>query len=236
MTQLHGRVGLLIPSSNTTMEHEFSRWLPLSYALHSSRMPIEPEVTEASLIKMADASVDSARLLADCQVDLILYGCTSGSFIKGQGFDKEVEDKIYKATAIRTISTSGCVLEALRHTGASRVAVYTPYIDEINQRALAFLQANGFQVTALYGMGLIDNIDIGKVEPAAVRRMVLENDHLGADVIFLSCTNLRTFEVISPLSKALGIPVISSNQASLWGALGRLGWEGSLDLFVFNSR
>jgi len=228
------RLGLLIPSSNTTMEYEFSRWLPSSVTMHTSRMPIAAEVTEESLIEMAGASVDSARLLADCRVDLILYGCTSGSFVKGKGFDEKVEEDIGRATGIPAISTSGCVLDALKHTEARRVAVYTPYIDEINQRARVFLQDNGFEVTALYGLGLIDNIAVGQIDPAGVFKMVFENDRHGASVAFISCTNLRTFEVITPLSKVLGIPVITSNQASLWGALRALGWEGSFD-FIFPS-
>ena len=195
------RLGLLIPSSNTTMEYEFSGWLPSSVTMHTSRMPIAAEVTEESLIEMAGASVGSARLLADCRVDVILYGCTSGSFVKGKGFDEKVEEDIHRATGIPTVSTSGCVLDALKHTGARRVAVYTPYIDEINQRARVFLQDNGFEVTALYGLGLVDNIAVGQIDPAEVFKMVFGNDRCGASVVFISCTNLRTFEIVTPLQR-----------------------------------
>jgi maleate isomerase len=188
-------------------------------------MPIASDVTEESLIEMASASVDSACLLADCGVDAILYGCTSGSFIKGIGFDKKVEEDIRAATGIRTVSTSGCVLDALRRAGAARVAVYTPYIEEVNERARTFLEDNGFEVTSLCGLGLIDNIAVGEISPAEVFKMVFEDDRGGADLVFVSCTNLRTFEIIAPLSEVLGIPVVTSNQASLHGALRALGWE-----------
>lgn len=201
------------------------RWMPPGVSIHTSRMPIASEVTEQSLIEMASASVDSARLLADCGVDLILYGCTSGSFIKGMGFDEKVEEDIRAATGIRTVSTSSCVLDALRRTDATRMAVYTPYIDEVNERARGFLEDNGFEVTTLFGLGLIDNTAVGRISPADVFKMVFENDRGGADLVFISCTNLRTLEIIAPLSKVLGIPVVTSNQASMEGALRALRRE-----------
>lgn len=230
MTAQRKRLGLLVPSSNTSMEYEFARYMPRGVTLHTSRMPIAPEVTESSLLAMSAASVDHARLLADCRADVILYGCTSGSFIKGKGFDARIAQDIEQATGIRATSTSHCVLEALSHVGVKKLAVYTPYIEEVNRRAQTFLQDNGFEVTALYGMGLLDNLDIGRVEPGDILKMVLDHDRCSAEAVFISCTNLRTIEIIAPLSRVLGIPVISSNQASLWGALRLLGRGEAFDL------
>jgi maleate isomerase len=223
VTNVRRRLGVLIPSSNTVVEDEFARYLPSGITLHVSRMPISADVTVKSLLEMAAASVASARLLTDCRPDLILYACTSGSFVKGKAFYEQVEEDIYSATGIPTLSTSRCILEALQESNSKKVAVYTPYVDEVNSRARAFLEAHGFEVTGLYGMGLVDNLSVGDVEPAEVFRFVFEQDRRGADAAIISCTNLRTLDVIEPLEKVLGAPVVSSNQASLAGVLRHLG-------------
>jgi maleate isomerase len=44
-----------------------------------------------------------------------------------------------------------------------------------------------------------------------------------ADALFISCTNLPTYDVIPQLEAELRIPVISANQVTMWAALRRLG-------------
>lgn len=230
------RLGLLIPSSNTTMEPEVSSILPPSITLHTSRMPITPDVTSDGLIKMVEASTNSAKLLADCRSDLILYGCTSGSFLLGGQFHGKVEERIQAATGIPCLSTSHCVLEALHSYGAEKLAIYTPYIDEVNQRARAFFEENGFTIAAFHGMGRSDNFEVGSFAPQVTYDFVMQHPPLETDAIFLSCTNLRTFEVIPRLRRELGLPVVSSNQASIWFALRHLEEEQDLETIFIPSQ
>lgn len=213
-----GRLGLIVPSSNTTMEMELHNYLPEGVSLHTSRMPLR-NVTEEELVKMSSLAVESAKLLRDADVELILYGCTSGSFIGGKDYEKELEAKIEDEVKVPVISTSTAVIEALKILDAQSILVITPYTDEINAREKEFLEANEFEVLDIRGLGIEDNLKIGRLEPYEAYRLAKASFIDEADAIFISCTNWRTFEVIEALEEDLGVPVVTSNQASLWLAL-----------------
>ncbi|NJD99844.1 maleate cis-trans isomerase [Thermococcus sp. LS1] len=213
-----GRLGLIVPSSNTTMEMELHSAIPEGVSLHTARVPLR-NVTEEELIKMNALAVESAKLLRDAGVELILYGCTSGSFIGGKDFEKELEAKIENEVNVPVVSTSTAVVEALKMLDAQSILVITPYTDEINEREKEFLEANDFEVLDIRGLGIEDNTKIGKLEPYEAYRLAKATFVDEADAIFISCTNLRTFEIIEPLEEDLGVPVVTSNQASLWLAL-----------------
>ncbi|KUH33200.1 maleate cis-trans isomerase [Thermococcus celericrescens] len=213
-----GRLGLIVPSSNITMEMELHSALPEGVSLHTARVPLK-NVTEEELVKMNAMAVESARLLRDAGVELILYGCTSGSFIGGKDYEKEIEANVEEEVNVPVVSTSTAVVEALRILDAQAVLVITPYTDEINAREREFLEANDFEVLDIRGLGIEDNTQIGKLEPHEAYRLAKASFMDEADAIFISCTNLRTFEIIEVLEEDLGVPVVTSNQASLWLAL-----------------
>ncbi|WP_297501348.1 aspartate/glutamate racemase family protein [Thermococcus sp.] len=213
-----GRLGLIVPSSNTTMEMELHTYLPHGVSLHTARIPLK-NVNENELIEMNALAVEAAKLLKDAGVEQILYGCTSGSFIGGKDYEKELEAKIEDEVNVPVVSTSTAVVEALKILDAQSVLVITPYTDEINQREKEFLEANEFEVLDIRGLGIEDNIQIGKLEPYEAYHLAKASFIEEADVIFISCTNLRTFEIIDPLEEDLGVPVVTSNQASLWLSL-----------------
>ena len=216
-----GRIGLIVPSSNTTMEMELCSALPEGVSLHTARMPLR-NVNEDELIKMSALAVESAKLLRDADVDIILYGCTSGSFVGGKDFEKELEAKIEGEVNIPVVTTSTAVIEALKILDVRDVLVITPYTDEINQREREFLEANDFEVLDIRGLGIEENTKIGRLEPYEAYRLAKATFMDEADAVFISCTNFRTFEIIEMLEDDLGIPVVTSNQASLWLTLREL--------------
>jgi maleate isomerase len=217
-----GRIGLIIPSSNTTMEPELYRIAPPSVSIHISRIPLK-DVTRDSLLEMERHTLRAAMELLDANVDLVLYGCTSGSLIGGPGFDRMISSKISETIKRPAVTTATAVIEALETIGARRIVVATPYIDEVNDEERRFLESHGIRVMRIMGLGIKNNLDIGRITPEEVYRFARSLYSEGADALFISCTNLRTIEIIEPLERDLGIPVVTSNQASLWSALRRLG-------------
>lgn len=217
------RIGLIVPSSNTTMECEIWSVLPEGISLHTTRMPLM-DVNVGSLEIMEESS--NFRLLIDAGVDCILFGCTSGSLIKGREYNSKKSADVERELGIPFITTSAAVVEALRAVGAKKISVVTPYIDEVNEKEKKFLEEHGFSILSMKGMGIEKNAEIGKVTPQAVYRFAANSK---GDCLFISCTNLRTFEIIETLEKDLGIPVITSNQASLWFTLKRLGVNEKID-------
>jgi len=202
------------------MEAEFARYAPEGVSVHTTRLPLE-EVTLVELIRMAERLEEASKLLADARVNIIAYGCTTGSLIKGKGYDEELEERIRKAIGIPAVTTSRAVLDALRAKGLKKIVVATPYTEEINEKEKEFLSNNGFKVCAIRGLGLVKNLEIGMQEPHVAYRLGRELmiRHPEADGLFISCTNFRTLEIIPILSQEIGKPVITSNQATLWRVL-----------------
>lgn len=216
------RLGLIIPSSNTTMESEFSKLLPEGFTVHTARLKLR-NVTVKSLAEMEQEIEKESSKLADADVDIISYGCTSGSLYKGLGYDKEIEKRIEKASGKSAVATAGAVVRTLNHLKITKIAVATPYIDEINKLERDFLFLNGFHVVDLKGLGILDNLKIGRIDRRTLMDLVLDLNHEQAEGIFLSCTNLPTISVIEELEDLLRKPVISSNTATLWAVLKKVG-------------
>lgn len=212
------RIGLLLPSSNTTMEPDFYRMAPDGVSVHTARMRLD-EVTPEGLVRMAEDAEGAAELLATADVDVNVYGCTTGSLVGGIDWEESLVRSIRDRTGIPTISTSRAVVDALHALGGGRVGVATPYTDVLNGLEVEFLEAHGLEVSSIWGLGLLSNLDIGRTAGEVVERIVSEVAE-GADVIFVSCTNLPAVGLIEKLEAELGKPVVTSNQASLWAALG----------------
>ena len=217
------RIGLLLPSSNTTMEPDFIRMAPDGVTVHSARMLLE-DVTPESLERMAGEAEQAARLLSTADVEIMVYGCTSGSLIRGVEWETSLVRKIETASDTPTVTTAGAVVEALRALGARKIRVFTPYTDPVNRLEKTFLEAHGFQVASIRGLGLVDNLKIGRVTPAEIERLV--DSGPGAECLFISCTNLPAVPLVQALEERHRMPVVTSNQASMWASLKRLGKPG----------
>lgn len=224
------RLGLIVPSSNTTMEQEFNRMLPRGFSVHTARLRLGG-VTVEELARMEERVEEEAMKLADASVDIIGFGCTSGSLLRGKGHEEMIEERIRRASGVPAVATAGAVVRALRALGVRRVAVATPYIDEINLLEERFLAQHGFEVVDMAGLGLKDNLMIGRLGRGDVMRLVEGLRLEGADGIFISCTNLPTIEVLGELEGRLRRPVISSNTATLWAMLRGCGSEAEIKGF-----
>lgn len=212
------RIGLIIPSSNTVMEPEFNKMAPEGVSIHAARMHFR-EVTPESLIKMEKYAEQAIKDLADAEVDVIIYGCTSGSLIKGKGYDIELGRKIKEISGIPGVTTSTAVIEALKFFKMDKISVATPYPEDVNRKEKEFLEGNKIKVLKIKGLGFLRNIDNGRQDPSVAYRLARKVYLPEADGVFISCTNFRTIEIIEPLERDFKKPVITSNQASFWAAL-----------------
>jgi maleate isomerase len=227
------RIGLLIPSGNTTMEPEFNRMAPHGVSIHSMRLGCSG-LTPEELIEMSSELGNAVKRILDIGPDVIVFGCTSGSFVKGVRHYQELIKEIENITGKPAVPTSYAVLESLRHLKMKKVSVATPYNKDINQRERKFLEGNGIKVikikgidygkhAALYPLTELPVSLIGLQEPYVAYRLALDVYSEEVDGIFISCTNFRTIEIIEMLEKAIGKPVVTSNQATMAVALRKAG-------------
>ena len=216
------RIGLLVPSSNTTVEPEFYRALPAGVTLHVARLFLTQIAPDAILSLVQDLETQS-RGLASADVDVIVLGATAPSFLKGLGYDRELIARIEAATGKRATTTSTALIAALRHLGVSRVVLGAAYDAKVNAIAQAFLEANGIEVLAAHGLGMVDNLAVGRLGSDSAYELARRIDRPDAEAIVLACTNWKTMDAIERLERELGKPVISTTQASLWAALKMIG-------------
>jgi maleate cis-trans isomerase len=195
---------------------------PPGVTIHTARMFIT-EATPEGLARMTDDVDVATRLLATAEVDVMAFACTSGSLLYGAGYDRRLAERISCLTRAKVVTTSTAVLEAFYALGVRTVAVGTPYIDAINERVAAFLEANGIRVARLRGLGIRGATDIARQPPSVAYRLGSEVDCPEAEAIFLSCTNFRAAEAAEALECDLGKPVVTSNQATMWAALRAAG-------------
>lgn len=214
------RIGLIIPSDNTVMESEFNKIFHnfSGISVHATRIFLE-SATVKSLLKMKEGLKRAALELKTAEVDIIAYGCTSGSLIKGLNFDKGIIEEIELETKIKATTTSTALLDALKELGVKTIAVGTPYSNEINEKVKNFLEEAGFKITNIIGLNIPSDVDVGKQEPYVAYSLGKRVNTDDAECIFLSCTDFRTFEIIDILEKKLRKPIISSNQVTLWHIL-----------------
>jgi maleate isomerase len=236
MTGWRAKLGLIVPSSNTAAEVEFGEHVPEGVSVHTSRMPLE-SVTAGALDAMSDRAVECAELLAHADVDAVAYACTTGSLLHGPGFDSELEEELAAAADCPAVATALSVDRAFEALDVERIAVRTPYNEELNGREREYFEAAGYAVESIDGKGIEENVAIGALAPEDAYRQVKETvDASDVDAVFVSCTNYRTLATIEPLEDDLGVPVVTSNAATLWDAYRIAGVAGEGPGRLFDSR
>jgi maleate isomerase len=218
----HG-IGVVAPF-DLALDRELYRWAPETVSLYFTRThALELPMGLGAAEKMSDevAVRQAARDLMAVESQAIGYACTSGSFVRGLSGELSLRAAMRSAGAPHVVTASGAMLAALRHLGAGRISVATPYVEGITARLCDFLDEAGHKVVGSAGLGLTGGI--WKVRYTQVADLVLAADRPDAEAVFVSCTNLPTYDVIAPLETWLGKPVLSANQVMMWALMRSIG-------------
>ena len=220
------RIGLMVPSTNTTCEADFQLVVPRGFTVHGQRLWLTNDALgEEGMLRMNAEIETGARYLATASVDAISYGCTTGSFFKGPGWDREMIALIERTAGVPAVATSPSVVDALRSFGARRISVATPYPEWNNQRLRTYLEAQGFDVLNLEAeptAARAGNQGINDQDPAVIVDFASRACRPDADALLCSCTAWRSVEAVEEIERRTGKPVVTSNQASIWMTLRRL--------------
>jgi maleate cis-trans isomerase len=171
----------------------------------------------------AERLAHGAAQLAAEKPDAVMWACTSGSFVFGPEGAREQAAGIAAALGVPASSTSIAFVDAVRHLGVRRVAVAASYPDDVAQHFVAFLRAGGAEVVAMGSHGIITAAEVGTLEPEQVIAMVKAADHRDAEAVLVPDTAMHTLAIIGELEAAIGKPVLTANQVTVWKGLQLLG-------------
>lgn len=211
-------IGLISPGTGVNMERDFERFVPEGVGVATTRIPFSGFPSPEGLMDMVSHLRDTAHIFHDVEHDCVMFGCTSGSLIGGPGFDQRCIKTIEEACGWPGLTTSTVLIKGFQRLGVNRPAVVTPYPDETNRIEADFLKQQGIDATGIIGMEFPED-DIALIQPSRVYKYVKKLDLSGADCIFISCTGLNVLDLIEIIETDFGLPVITSNQVTLWGAL-----------------
>jgi maleate isomerase len=218
------RIGLLLPSSNTTQEPEFTRILPDGITLHVARLPLRNVGADDTARVVEDIEGES-RKLADADVDAIVLAATAPSSRNGIGYDRELIGRIEAASGRKATTASTALIQALSAMGLQRIAVAAPWSAAVNATTAAFIEASGVKVLTQRAMGHVSNLDIGDLPEETAWQEGLAVDQAEAQAVMLACGNWATLGIVDRLESAIGKPVLTTNQVSLWAVLRLVGYH-----------
>ena len=230
------RLGLIVPSSNTTMETElpemFARRGRLApeerFTFHSSRMRMK-EVTAEALLQMDADSGHCAALLADAQCDALAYACLVAIMSQGPGTHVGAEERLAgvareEGRDIPVISSAGALLRALDELGARRISMLTPYLPELTKKVVEYIEDAGVEVVDVVSRGVADNCAVGRLDPADLPPLAEGLKRDGCDALVVSaCVQMPSLAAIPEVEARFDLPVLSAATATTWDLLRSLG-------------
>lgn len=214
-----GRVGVLVPPANTTVEPELAEGMPDGVGVYASRLP--GRVQEDTSIGLRDRFLEyngtlrqSADSFGGMPLDALVFACTGSSYLVGPAGEEALLSDL-RAGARQVCTAALAVRQALTATGCRRLALVSPYPAWLTTAAVEYWAASGFDVVEVVGIPQVKSIYA--IAPAAVAAAgsLSVSD---VDGIVLSGTGVPTLDVIPHIASTRGVPVISSASASIWWA------------------
>lgn len=171
---------------------------------------------------------DGADQLAG-KVDVIVWACTSGSFVFGWDGARQQADALGARLGVPGSSTSFAFVEAIRAIGTDRVAIAATYPDDVALAFADFLAEADIEVTSVGAEGIVTATEVGTFDGERVVEFVAAADHPDAGAVLVPDTALHTIDVVDRLEDLLAKPVLTANQVTMWEALRLTGHDQRAD-------
>ncbi len=235
------RIGLIVPSSNTTMETELPemfRWRSddtgEQFTWHSGRARLR-QVNAEELDRMVRESDDVAVSIADAPVEVIAYACLIAVMARGLGAHRAIEEQLSAALerAPRQppiVTSAGALISGLATLGARRIAMVTPYMRPLAELTAAYIQAEGVEVADFVALEIPDNVEVGRIPSETIVEHARALCKRGSyDALVLSaCVQMPSLSVVQEVENEIGIPVMTAATATARQILLALGLEPTI--------
>jgi maleate isomerase len=225
------RVGLIIPSSNVTIETEMpallTRHRAARFTFHSSRMRMRA-VSEEELRAMNAQRERCVAELTDASCDVFVYGCLVALMAQGPGEHRRVIAAIQEQVSDREplpaiITSADALIEALRSLRARRVALVTPYMKPLARKVVDYLEAEQIEVTDWVALEEPDNAAVARIQGERILAAARALDLTKVDALILSaCVQMPSLSLIEAAETEFGLPVLSASTATAFTLLRRM--------------
>jgi len=218
------RFGLIALATDHASENELPRMMPADTVLYTTRVHFDGNCDVANLQSLeSELAGAAALLLPGTPLHAIAFGCTSGTVAIGYDRVRATIEAQRSGVPVATPITGA--RKAFTALGVGRIAMVTPYPEDVNALLVDYMGDAGIDVAAFATFGLQTDLEMTSVPPEAIERAVLELNMRGAEAVFICCTALRAVATIAALERQLGMPVVTSNQAMLWDMMGQAGYQ-----------
>jgi maleate cis-trans isomerase len=209
--------GVLIPSTNTTVEME-CRLLPPAYQAHIGRLMTSTPGQTFSPSRDEDIEYQS-RLLGTAKVEMVILAQTSASLF-ADDYDEVTTRRMSEAAGVPAITSAQAIGRAVRALRTQRIAIVSPYSNAVNERAARYFKSNhGLETVALEGFGATDSYAIGSLGPETARDAFARIDRAEIEAFVVPGGNFPTMSSVAAWEQQFGKPVVTTNQASFWAML-----------------
>ncbi|HVR55537.1 MAG TPA: aspartate/glutamate racemase family protein [Pseudolabrys sp.] len=215
MKPRRNKIALLVPSSNTVMENDLHSALPKDrYTVHTDRMYLVETTREAESVMLEKFAKPAASDVGTTNPDLIVFGCTSAGSLFGLDYDARFCEALGELAGCPALGVINAASRSLSIAAARRIALITPYNEDLTASVARALSADGREIVAAHGMGITVNVELADPEPEDIVSFATEKlKGVSFDTLFVSCTNFRSLEAKPALEKVFGTRVITSNSA-----------------------
>ena len=220
---INPRIGLIALSTDFTIEQDYRNichQLPVD--IFVNRIPFENPLNHENYLKMAHHISDvSAQILPSEDVDIVAYGCTSGTIAIGaERIKQEVNNSKPNAKVTTPITAA---IKAFNYLGIKKIAVLTPYPKDVNETVFNYLNENNLTIDSFSSFNLEYDSEIAQVSHESLQKQIAKIDLSNVDGLFVSCTALKIVDVLDKIEKLQNTTIISSNQAIIWDCLRSVG-------------
>ena len=234
---LNPRIGVITLSTDFTIEQDFRKichGLPLD--LFFNRIPFINPLTHENYLKMGNHIPEvSNQILPGQKIDVVAYGCTSGTIAIGEDHIQRQVQKSKPNAKVTTPITAA--IKAFTKLKLNNIAVLTPYPKDVNLTVYNYLIKNHLTIDSFSSFNLNYDSEIAQVSLESLKESIAKINLDNVDGLFVSCTALKIVDILDEVEKKFNTTVISSNQAIIWDCLQLLDMNVKISGYgkLFNS-
>jgi maleate isomerase len=230
------RIGVVIPSTNTSVEADYNDLRPDNVTLHVARIFINTSIdtddkAQETLRQIREGSEKAVHDVVTCRPDRMIMGMSSETFVGGLEGSRALTQRIEEMSGLGVSTGSEATNQALESIGARRIAVLTPYQPSIDAQVERYFDDLGYEMVAMKSLRCPTATSIAEVTGEEILAAIEELSEAAEgdfDAFVQAGTNLSSFRVADEVERRTGKPLLGINAATLWHALGALGLDPSL--------